>query len=194
MRATDADWDRLAGAVRHRREELGFTQVQLAERAGVTDTTIGNLEGGRRFKRPPASLPAVEQALGWTKGSARAVLTGGEPALDAEPVPAVAHATEPAYALQPLSGQLPANILDELAASEVYATDIHDLSQAGGITIITVAVRRPGEPGEQISAEQRRRNFRAWDRVQRKLNGLPLPEWEPGDPEEWKVHSEENKE
>lgn len=81
MRAMDADWERLANAVRQRREALGFTQAQLAEAAGVTDTTIGNLEGGRKFKRPPASLPGVEQALGWTPGSARVVLAGGEPAL-----------------------------------------------------------------------------------------------------------------
>lgn len=84
MRAMDADWDRLATAVQRRRETLGLTQVQLAEAAGVTDTTIRNLEGGRKFKRPPASLPSVEQALGWSPGSARVVLAGGEPALLAD--------------------------------------------------------------------------------------------------------------
>lgn len=189
MSATDADWDRLARAVRFRREELGFTQVQLAERAGVTDTTVGNLEGGRKFKRPPASLPAVEEALGWAQGSARAILAGAEPTVRNEPPP-TPHA-EAQDALQPLSSQLPASVLDELAGGEVYATDIHDLSQAGGITIITVAVRRSGEPGEQVSTEQRRRNFRAWDRVQRQLNGLPPLKWEPGDPDEWKENVQE---
>lgn len=84
MRAMEADWDRLAEAVRQRREALGLTQVQLAERAGVTDTTIGNLEGGRKFRRTPASLPAVEQELGWTPGSARVVLAGGDPTLTSE--------------------------------------------------------------------------------------------------------------
>lgn len=84
MRAMDADWERLADMVRRRREALGLTQVQLAERTGLTDTTIGNLEGGRRFKRVPASVPAVEQGLGWAPGSARVVLAGGEPTLIAE--------------------------------------------------------------------------------------------------------------
>lgn len=74
------DWDRLAGAIRERRAALGMTQQQLADAAGVTRTTIKNLEGARQpTKRPPASLPAVENALGWTLGSARTILAGGEP-------------------------------------------------------------------------------------------------------------------
>lgn len=74
------DWDRLARAIRERRVALGMTQQQLADAAGVTRTTIKNLEGARQpTKRPPASLPAVENALGWTLGSARTVLAGGEP-------------------------------------------------------------------------------------------------------------------
>jgi transcriptional regulator with XRE-family HTH domain len=75
------DWDRLAGAIRKRRQVLGMTQQQLADAAGVARTTIKNLEGARQpAARPPASLPAVENALGWTLGSARAILGGGEPA------------------------------------------------------------------------------------------------------------------
>lgn len=80
------DWDRLARAIRERRQVLGLTQQQLADAAGVTRTTIKNLEGARKpTKRPPASLPAVEQALGWALGSARAVLAG-EPTLAARTV------------------------------------------------------------------------------------------------------------
>ena len=85
------DWERLAGAIRERRQALGMTQQQLAEAAGVTRTTIKNLEGARQpTKRPPASLPAVEHALGWTLGSARAILDGDKPTpiagTDASPV------------------------------------------------------------------------------------------------------------
>jgi transcriptional regulator with XRE-family HTH domain len=84
MVAMTNDWDRLARAIRERRQVLGLTQQQLADAAGVTRTTIKNLEGARQpTKRPPASLPSVEQALGWSLGSARAVLAGGEPTLGA---------------------------------------------------------------------------------------------------------------
>lgn len=176
------DWDRLAGAIRERRQALGMTQQQLADAAGVTRTTIKNLEGARQpAKRLPLSVAPVEQALGWAPGSARIVLDGGAPIGTDQPA-------NPPQAPEPLSG-LPTSVLDELADGEVYATDIHNLTQGDGITIITVAVRRPGESGEQISAEQRRRHFRAWSRVQRQLHGLPPLEWEPGDPEEWKAES-----
>lgn len=84
MGGMNANWARLADAIRRRREALGFTQVQLAKLAEVTDTTIRNLEGGREFRRPPASLPAVERALGWSPGSARTILAGGDPALAIE--------------------------------------------------------------------------------------------------------------
>lgn len=174
------DWDRLAGAIRERRQALGMTQQQLADAAGVTRTTIKNLEGARQpTKRLPSSIAAVEQVLGWAPGSARIVLDGGEPIA----------VTQPAEQQQPRDAltSLPASVQDALTGGEIYATEIHDLSQEGGITIITVAVRPPGEPGEQIPVEQRRRSFRAWSRVQRQLNGLPPLEWEPGDPEEWKA-------
>jgi len=82
-----ADWERLADAIKRRREALGFTQVKLAELVGVTDTTIRNLEGGRQFTRPPSSLPSVERALGWAPGSARAVMAGGEPTVEADAAP-----------------------------------------------------------------------------------------------------------
>lgn len=92
------DWKRLADAIKHRREVLGLTQVQLSELMGVSDTTIRNLEGSREFKRLPASLPTVEQALGWAPGSARAILAGGKPAL--ADTPAAPATTEDDYEIE----------------------------------------------------------------------------------------------
>jgi DNA-binding XRE family transcriptional regulator len=182
------NWDRLARAIRDRRRVLDLTQQRLADNARVTRSTIKNLEGAREPTRLPSSMTAVEQALGWAPGSGQAVLNGGEPTL-ADSSADQRPPTQDPY--QPLSGRLPISVLDELSTGEVYAADIHDLSQDGGITLITVAVRRAGTPGHQVSAEQRRANFRAWSRVQRQLKNLPPMEWEPGDPEEWKGHPEE---
>ncbi len=39
--------DALASYVKRRRQELGFTQQQLADRAGVTRALVGHLEAGR---------------------------------------------------------------------------------------------------------------------------------------------------
>lgn len=179
------DWTALATALKERRKALRLTQEELADRAKIHTGTIKDYEAGKAYTRLPRSWSALELTLGWAPGSAREVLEGGAPTVtagggDAHPLPPESP--------QLLSG-LPASVLDELKGGEIYATDIHDLSQEGGITVITVAVRPPGEPGEQISDEQRRRNFRAWSRVQRRLNGLPPLEWEPGDPDEWKEES-----
>jgi transcriptional regulator with XRE-family HTH domain len=72
------DWPGLAAAIKHRRAILGLTQLQLATAAGVTSTTVRNLEGGREPSRIPSSIHAIEHALGWETGSARAILAGGE--------------------------------------------------------------------------------------------------------------------
>lgn len=73
------DWKRLAEAIRAARRELGMTQVELADAADVSGGTIQNLEAGREFYRIPTKLPAVERALEWAPGSAKAVLDGGDP-------------------------------------------------------------------------------------------------------------------
>lgn len=177
------DWDRLAGAIRERRKVLDMTQQQLADAAGVDRSTIKNLEGARTPKRLPSSIAAVEQALGWTSGSAQTVLAGGEPTIVIPPTGEYPPAQDP---FQPLADRLPVSVLDELSTGEVYAADIHDLTVDGGMRIITVAVRHPEEPGRQVTPERRRHNHRAWSRMQRQISGLePLP-YEPGDPEEWK--------
>jgi DNA-binding XRE family transcriptional regulator len=182
------DWTALGTALRSRRKDLRLTQDELAEQAGVHVGTIKDYEAGKTYTRMPKSWSAIERAVNWAPGSAQAILQGGAPTVIAGPDGAYASPQDP---YQPLSDRLPVSVLDELSTGEIYAADIHDLSQDGGITLITVAVRRAGTPGHQISAEQRRANFRAWSRVQRQLKNLPPMEWEPGDPEEWKGHPEE---
>lgn len=177
MSHMDPNHERLLRLVREARHALGLgKQRDFVEATGLGRTTIQRFERGERLS--DTAYRSIDWALHWIAGSCVAVLEGGNPSPLDSP-------TSPAEPSDRLTG-LPASVLDELAGGEVYATDIHDLSQAGGITLITVAVRRPGEVGEQISPEQRRRDFRAWSRVQRQLNGLPPLEWEPGDPDEWK--------
>lgn len=58
----------LADVIRRRREALGLNQPQLAAKAGVRQSTIGNLESGTRGAsgRVPSSLPDIARALGTT--------------------------------------------------------------------------------------------------------------------------------
>jgi putative transcriptional regulator len=55
--------------VKQRREELGLTQFELAVRAGLTTTTISNIETGRyqSIRLSPAQFKGICNALGWEK-------------------------------------------------------------------------------------------------------------------------------
>lgn len=180
----DWDWIALGTALRSRRKDLRLTQEELAGRAGVHTGTIKDYEAGKPYTRMPKSWAAIERAVSWAPGSALAVLKGGAPTVIVGPDGVYPPPQDP---YQPLSERLPVSILNELTSGEVYAADIHDLTQDGGMRIITVAIRHPNEPAQQgPDTETRRRNYRAWSRMQRQIKGLePLP-WEPGDPEEWK--------
>jgi transcriptional regulator with XRE-family HTH domain len=59
----------LADVVVSRRCDLGMTQAELAEKAGVAERTVQNIEAG---KRPlPLTLAAVARALGMETGELR---------------------------------------------------------------------------------------------------------------------------
>jgi transcriptional regulator with XRE-family HTH domain len=89
MMATMAtDLERVAEYVRARRGELGLTQQQLADRAGVDTGTVSALERGVTW--PWArNRAAIARALGWPSGSLAAIGSGGEPGIvTAEPASA----------------------------------------------------------------------------------------------------------
>ncbi len=74
------DWSRLADYVVARRVELGMRDRRaLAAATGVTDRTLGKLENGHRVS--PSTLGVIDNQLGWTPGSCRRILAGGEPSV-----------------------------------------------------------------------------------------------------------------
>ena len=74
------DWKRLGDYVVARRIALGMRDRRaLAAATGVTGRTLGKLENGKRVSA--STLGAVENQLGWSPGSCRRVLAGGEPVL-----------------------------------------------------------------------------------------------------------------
>lgn len=79
MKLKNADWTRLADYVRAARAALDMTQADLAAKAVVGLSTVQLLERGTARTRLPDTIPAIETALAWAPGSARAVLLGGEP-------------------------------------------------------------------------------------------------------------------
>jgi len=76
----------LADAVRTRRVEVGFdTAKGLAEAAGLSVRTLGEIENARRSSYRMATLWTLDSVLGWERGSSQAVLDGGEPTVSARP-------------------------------------------------------------------------------------------------------------
>ncbi|MFF3324908.1 helix-turn-helix domain-containing protein [Streptomyces sp. NPDC002889] len=148
------DWPRLAEAIEAAREAKNFTQVALAKAAGVSESTIQNLESGTERKRIPASLPAVERALGWAAGSGEKVLEGRDPAPLSETAPAPT--------------DLPLRILQELQDGPLLDTTVLDLTPLGSSARMIVVVK--GEP--DASPEQIRADLLAWAKAQRHLQNL----------------------
>jgi DNA-binding XRE family transcriptional regulator len=77
---------RAARAVAVRRGELGMTQQELADKAGVDVKTVGSLETRGRW--PIArSRVSIERALRWPSGEMDRIATAPDPAPRPEPIP-----------------------------------------------------------------------------------------------------------
>ena len=148
------DWTRLADAIEAEREAKNLTQVALAKAAGVSESTIQNLESGTERKRIPASLPMVERALGWAAGSGERILEGADPSPADEPPPP--------------PSDLPLRIIQELQDGPLLDTTVLDLTPLGSNARMIVVVK--GEP--DASPEQIRADLLAWAKAQRHLQNL----------------------
>lgn len=154
------DWKRLAEAIKEARQALRLTQVDLAHAAGVSESTVQNLEAGESRTRIPTSLPKVERALNWSEGSAQAVLEGGEPA----PVTSHEGDTDRVGTVT----ELPLRIVQELADGPLLDTTVLDLTPLGSDARMIVVVK--GKP--DASPEQIRNDLLAWAAAQRHLENL----------------------
>ncbi len=157
------DWIRLGHAIEAARDAKGMTQVALAVAADVSESTIQNLEAGKARVRQPPSVKKVEAALGWTPGSADAVLAGGDPTT-APPGP-----REELPQAGDQSG-LPLRIIQELADGPLLDTTVLPLSGDSRMVIVV-----KGTP--DASPEQIRRDLIAWAKAQSVLQNL---DHEPG--------------
>lgn len=86
---------KLGKAVKQRREIVGITQAELADRAGCSPWTVIRLETREQTPRVPTML-AIADALGvsmdWLTAAARAQQPPPAPELLPEPLPFQAHA------------------------------------------------------------------------------------------------------
>jgi transcriptional regulator with XRE-family HTH domain len=144
------EWERRLAAVKTEREKRGLTQVELADAAGVTESTVQNLEGGRTYKRKPESLDIVWAALR---------PDGAGPAAD----------QDDSATIPPRQAAVPLRVQHELSEGEVVDTDVIDLSR-GGMKMVVVVTRDPASPA--IDPDAVRDDYAEWTRVQRAIRKI----------------------
>jgi hypothetical protein len=121
------DWERLGDYVVARRAALGMRDRRaFAAATGITDRTLGKLENGKRVS--PSTLGAVENNLGWTPGSCRRILAGGEPAVTSE-APAQPRYEDPTLQHIAETPGLPPDVVRGMIA---LARNWRDQEQRGG--------------------------------------------------------------
>lgn len=145
-------WAGRLAAIKVERESRGMTQAELADAAGVAESTIQNLEGARTYTTEPRTLRVVEAAL------RREAPDGHQPpSPDGTPTPT------------PRGSGMPLRVQRELTDGEIVDTDVIDLS-VGGMKLIVVVTREAGEAA--TDENQMRRGLREWSRIQRRLRGI----------------------
>jgi transcriptional regulator with XRE-family HTH domain len=168
MNRMTRDWAKLAGAIRAAREARGLTQIDLAEKAGVSEGTIQNLESNEPRRRIPPSLAKVEPHLGWAAGSGLAVLEGGEPTL--VPVVHEASATlKAARSADKIRDDLPLRIVDELESDGPLLDSAVIRLPGTGDARMTIVVRG----NRDATPEQIQEALLEWRKTERKLHRLP---------------------
>lgn len=132
------DWRRLADYVVARRVELRMKDRRaFAEATGVTERTLGKLENGQRVS--PSTLGVVENLLGWTPGSCRRVLAGGEP--NVRPNRAMRSTTTRRFGISPAHQDCPPT----LSAASLHSPG------PGGRATKALTSRPSGEPDRRPS-------------------------------------------
>lgn len=161
---TSLQWVRLATAIRAAREARGLTQLDLAERAGVSEGSVQNLESGKPRNRMPQTLTKIEPLLGWATGSGRLILDGGNP------IPLGADtSTETSSDKDKLRHKLPLRVVDELESDDpLIDSQVIQLPGTKGARMTVVVHGSPDATPEEIQEA-----LLAWRRAEAKLHRLP---------------------
>ncbi|MER5769590.1 helix-turn-helix domain-containing protein [Streptomyces sp. NPDC001985] len=159
------NWPALGNHLQAAREARRMTQPQLADRVGVSLSTVQSVEAGKPFAKVTPTIRAMARIVGWTEDSPEAVLAGEEPSY-VEDYPR-AGGDEPPQEEQETPA-LPPLIAEELREGQILGSGVYDLTQEGSSAQLIVIVKGPSD----ATPEDMRRYAQAWrqkDRALRKL-------------------------
>lgn len=165
----ERDWERLGAALAAGRKHMDVTQVDMAARIGVTRGPIQAIERGDVSRMTP-TIRAYAEAIGWDKGSVRAVLEGGDPTFVERPpeTPPVGPDNPNVENVRYATG-MPDRIALELQDGRVLDTDVFDLSAPGSEAKL-VLIAKAG--ASDASDEQKRKDLLTWARIQRRVRQI----------------------
>ena len=110
-------WRLLSTAVRNRRDQCGWTQLDIAARGGPSIDRIQAIEAARTDRYSARTFAKLEHALDWEPGSCRAILDGGNSTQRRSPAQ-----TSHAYLVLLNDGQVFSGHLDRQRASQKART------------------------------------------------------------------------
>ncbi len=154
------DWKRLGEQLQAARKAQGLRQTDLAERAGVSLATVQAVESGKEYAKITPTVRSIARTVGWTDGSPKAVLEGGQPTLTEAP--------GRAGDTQPDALTLPLRIQDELRDGQILDSGVYDLTPEGSDAQLIIVVK--GKEG--ASYDEVRRWLDRWRETERKLRQL----------------------
>jgi transcriptional regulator with XRE-family HTH domain len=83
---TERRWDLLGLYIADRAADLSLrTQVDIAQRTGISRAIIAELLNGRRTSYSKRTIALLERGLDWEVGSVETILAGGQPTERAKP-------------------------------------------------------------------------------------------------------------
>jgi transcriptional regulator with XRE-family HTH domain len=147
------NWKAVAEALKLSRMAMGWSQEELAERAGTSRATIQNLEYGQERARISRKLRDVTTALEWPDGHLDRVLTGevsGAPG-------------QRSYAKVARNTDLPLAVDRALGVGDLLDTQVVELGTPDAQMIVVVRAAEGATP-EQIT-----RALEEWKRVQSRM-------------------------
>lgn len=71
-------WAFLARLARERREFIGLSQEDLADRCGPGKSTVSKIERAAQRGYPTRTQQQLEKALGWDRGAVRSILRAAD--------------------------------------------------------------------------------------------------------------------
>ncbi|UPZ27735.1 helix-turn-helix domain-containing protein [Streptomyces sp. LRE541] len=163
---SERDWERLGNAYAEARKLADLTQVEVAERLGVSRTPIqaierGKQSNGRPFTKVSSTMRAYARLVGWAEGSPEQILSGGDP--DYTPQEALSQPSEP-------SG-LPSAVDRELRSGKTLDHAVVHLGGADDEDDFRLVVVVKGAEG--MTEEEIDRRFEQWRRMRRTIQALP---------------------